>query len=57
MVQVLLKNNIRNVGQVFAGLSPVALKMMKSIRKENPVISLVNSMLIDLPSPSNISYL
>ena len=27
------------------------------IRKENPLISPVNSMLIDLPSPSNISYL
>ena len=27
------------------------------IRKENPIISPVNSMLIDLPSPSNISYL
>lgn len=31
--------------------------MTKSIRKENPVLSLVNGMLIDLPSPSNISYL
>lgn len=27
------------------------------IRKENPLISPINSMLIDLPSPSNISYL
>ena len=27
------------------------------IRKENPIISPINSMLIDLPSPSNISYL
>lgn len=27
------------------------------LRKENPIISPVNSMLIDLPSPSNISYL
>lgn len=31
--------------------------MTKTIRKENPVISLINSMLIDLPAPSNISYL
>lgn len=31
--------------------------MTKPIRKENPVISLVNNMLIDLPAPSNISYL
>lgn len=30
--------------------------MAKTIRKENPVISLINNMLIDLPSPSNISY-
>lgn len=30
--------------------------MTKTIRKENPVISLVNNMLIDLPGPSNISY-
>ena len=30
--------------------------MTKTIRKENPVVSLVNNMLIDLPSPSNISY-
>ena len=30
--------------------------MTKTIRKENPIISLVNNMLIDLPSPSNISY-
>nr|WOE90986.1 apocytochrome b [Aequorea sp. MKL-2023] len=27
------------------------------LRKENPIISPVNSMIIDLPSPSNISYL
>ena len=27
------------------------------IRKENPIISPINSMLIDLPSPSNINYL
>lgn len=27
------------------------------IRKENPIISPINSMIIDLPSPSNISYL
>lgn len=27
------------------------------IRKENPIISPINSVLIDLPSPSNISYL
>ena len=26
------------------------------IRKENPIISPINSMLVDLPSPSNISY-
>ena len=31
--------------------------MTKSLRKENPVLSLVNGMLIDLPAPSNISYL
>nr|CAD2223012.1 cob [Tethya minuta] len=30
--------------------------MTKTIRKENPIIVLVNSMFIDLPSPSNISY-
>lgn len=30
--------------------------MTKTIRKENPVVSLVNNMLIDYPSPSNISY-
>lgn len=27
------------------------------IRKENPILSPINSMVIDLPSPSNISYL
>nr|YP_009734561.1 cytochrome b [Microzoanthus occultus]QIB71114.1 cytochrome b [Microzoanthus occultus] len=27
------------------------------LRKENPVISLVNGLVIDLPSPSNISYM
>ncbi len=31
--------------------------MTQSFRKENPVLSLVNGMFIDLPSPSNISYL
>ncbi len=31
--------------------------MTKTIRKENPVISLINDMFIDLPSPSNCSYL
>jgi len=31
--------------------------MTKTIRKENPVISLVNGMFIDVPAPSNISYL
>ena len=31
--------------------------MTKTIRKENPVISLVNNMFIDVPSPSNFSYL
>ena len=30
--------------------------MTKTIRKENPVISIVNGLLIDLPSPSNLSY-
>lgn len=27
------------------------------ILKEHPILSLVNGMLIDLPAPSNISYL
>uniref|UniRef100_A0AAU8HNI2 Cytochrome b n=1 Tax=Porifera sp. TaxID=3140030 RepID=A0AAU8HNI2_9METZ len=31
--------------------------MTKTIRKENPVISLINSIFIDLPAPSNFSYL
>lgn len=31
--------------------------MTKTIRKENSVISLVNSIFIDLPAPSNFSYL
>ena len=31
--------------------------MTKTIRKENPVISLINGLLIDLPSPSNFNYL
>nr|YP_001648503.1 cytochrome b [Topsentia ophiraphidites]ABW83865.1 apocytochrome b [Topsentia ophiraphidites] len=31
--------------------------MTKTIRKENPVISLMNGMFIDVPAPSNISYL
>jgi hypothetical protein len=26
------------------------------ILKENPILSLVNGMLVDLPAPSNISY-
>lgn len=30
--------------------------MIKTIRKENPVIGLVNNMFVDLPSPSNLSY-
>nr|CAD5128102.1 cob [Tethya citrina] len=30
--------------------------MTKTIRKENPIIVLVNNLVIDLPSPSNISY-
>lgn len=30
--------------------------MTKTIRKENPIIVLVNSMFVDLPGPSNISY-
>lgn len=32
-------------------------KMIKTVRKENPIISLVNSVFIDLPAPSNLSYL
>lgn len=31
--------------------------MTKAFRKDNPIFSLVNSMFIDLPAPSNISYL
>lgn len=31
--------------------------MTKTIRKENPIIVLVNNMFVDVPSPSNISYL
>lgn len=31
--------------------------MIKTIRKENPIISLVNNIFIDLPAPSNINYL
>ncbi len=27
------------------------------LRKENPLLSPVNGLLVDLPSPSNISYL
>lgn len=27
------------------------------LRKENPVLSIVNGLIIDLPSPSNISYM
>nr|YP_004123486.1 cytochrome b [Halisarca harmelini]ADT81737.1 apocytochrome b [Halisarca harmelini] len=30
--------------------------MTKAFRKENPIVSMVNSMFIDLPAPSNISY-
>nr|ATI10786.1 cytochrome b [Plenaster craigi] len=30
--------------------------MTKTIRKANPIISLINNMLIDLPAPSNFSY-
>ena len=31
--------------------------MVMRIRKENPILTLINSTLIDLPSPANISYL
>jgi len=31
--------------------------VIKTIRKENPIISLANNMFIDLPSPSNFNYL
>lgn len=31
--------------------------MTKAFRKDNPIFSIVNSMFIDSPSPSNISYL
>nr|AFX73453.1 apocytochrome b [Oscarella sp. violet] len=31
--------------------------MTRAFRKENPVLSMVNETLIDVPSPSNISYL
>nr|YP_001648579.1 cytochrome b [Ectyoplasia ferox]ABW76585.1 apocytochrome b [Ectyoplasia ferox] len=31
--------------------------MNRAIRKENPVLSLINEIFVDLPSPSNISYL
>lgn len=31
--------------------------MTKAFRKENPIVSIVNSIFIDLPAPSNISYL
>ena len=31
--------------------------MIKTIRKENSIISLANNMFIDLPSPSNFNYL
>ena len=30
--------------------------MMKTIRKENPIFTLINNLLIDLPSPSNFNY-
>lgn len=29
---------------------------MKAIRKENPIFTLINNLLIDLPSPSNFNY-
>ncbi len=35
----------------------VGLVEPRSIRKTNPLISFMNNMFIDLPSPSNISYL
>lgn len=31
--------------------------MIKAFRKENPVFSIINTIFIDLPAPSNISYL
>ena len=31
--------------------------MVRTIRKENPIISLVNNIFVDLPAPSNINYL
>nr|YP_001648681.1 cytochrome b [Plakinastrella cf. onkodes DVL-2011]ABW83961.1 apocytochrome b [Plakinastrella cf. onkodes DVL-2011] len=31
--------------------------MTRAVRKENPILSMVNEMFIDLPAPSNISYL
>nr|YP_001648610.1 cytochrome b [Halisarca dujardinii]ABW76602.1 apocytochrome b [Halisarca dujardinii] len=31
--------------------------MTKAFRKDNPIVSIVNSIFIDLPAPSNISYL
>lgn len=31
--------------------------MIRALRKENPVFSIINTIFIDLPAPSNISYL
>lgn len=31
--------------------------MIKALRKENPVFSIINTIFIDLPAPTNISYL
>lgn len=51
------KVNTPDLGSGIVRLKPCYSQMTKSFRKENPVLSLVNGMFIDLPSPSNISYL
>ena len=49
--------NISDLGSEIYRFKSYHFYMTKAFRKENPIFSLVNSIFIDLPAPSNISYL
>ena len=48
--------NTFDLGSEFCRFESYHFQVIKTIRKENPIISLVNNLLIDLPAPSNINY-
>ena len=50
----LTKNLIHSIK--FFSLDLVTVPKSQPIRKRNPILSIVNDMFIDLPSPTSLSY-